>query len=207
MSRKTDEFYYANFVASMSVAREAAELLRDILKNFDRNMLPRQLEQMHEIEHKGDRSKHELVAELSSAFIAPLERDDMIELSQNIDNVTDSIEDILIHLYITNIADIRPGALQFTEVLIRCCNATKQMLEEFRHFKKSKELRTWVIEVNRIEEEGDELYINLMHELHVSGCSALEILSWREVYEFFEKCCDACEDVADIVESIAIGNT
>lgn len=207
MAKRADEFYYANFVNSMAIACEAGEMLREVLTNFTRETLPQRLADMHEIEHKGDRSKHELVEALARAFIAPFERDDIIMLSQNIDNVTDAIEDILIHLYITDLGAIRPGALAFADVLLRCCKATEQMMEEFRNFKRSKTLRDRVIEVNRIEEEGDELYISVMRELHTTGLNTMEIMAWREVYEFFEKCCDACEDVADIVESIAIGNT
>ncbi|MEG2213103.1 MAG: DUF47 family protein, partial [Clostridiales bacterium] len=141
------------------------------------------------------------------AFITPIERDDIIQLSQNIDNVTDSIEDILIHIYINHITVIPPEAIEFSEVVIRCCQATRNMMEEFRHFKKSKRLRELVIEINRIEETGDAMFIRLLHDLQLQSKDPLYIIAWREIYNYFEKCCDACEDVADIVESIAITNS
>ena len=62
-------------------------------------------------------------------------------------------------------------------------------------------------EINRLEEVGDDLYVACMRNLHTTSTDPLEIIAWREIYEFFEKCCDTCENVADIIESIVIGNT
>ncbi|MEG1104811.1 MAG: DUF47 family protein, partial [Oscillospiraceae bacterium] len=64
-----------------------------------------------------------------------------------------------------------------------------------------------IIEINRLEEVGDAMYIGSMRTLHSGTESALDIIAWREIYTNFEMCCDACEDVADIVENIAIVNT
>ncbi|MEG1997518.1 MAG: DUF47 family protein, partial [Clostridiales bacterium] len=155
MSKKTENYYFNNFIESINLTCEAAIMLNACLTNFDASVLPQKLDEMHEIEHQGDNKKHKLTSEIVRAFITPIERDDIIQLSQNIDNVTDSIEDILIHIYINHITVIPPEAIEFSEVVIRCCQATRNMMEEFRHFKKSKRLRELVIEINRIEETGD----------------------------------------------------
>ncbi|MEG0545952.1 MAG: DUF47 family protein [Oscillospiraceae bacterium] len=207
MSKKSDSFYYDNFIASISVSCEAAEMLKNVLSNFSSADLPKMMQEIHKIENKGDEQKHELVSGIVKAFITPIERDDIIELSHNIDNVTDGIEDILIHIYITNITSVRKEAIEFADLLINCCHATKELLTEFRNFKKSNKLNDLIIEINRIEEEGDAMYINFMRELHMKCTDPLEIMAWREVFEFFEKSCDSCEHVADIVETIIIGNT
>ncbi len=207
MSKKSDEFYFNNFVQSISISCEAAEALKKILLSFSVTTLDENLKLMHDIESRGDMLRHELVEEIARAFITPMERDDIIQLSDNIDHVTDSIEDILIHIYTSDITFIRKDALDFADLVIKCCNTTKNMLEEFPDFKRSKKLHDLIIEVNRIEEEGDATYIKSLRRLHTSKDNLLEIIVWREIYEYFEKCCDVCEDVADIVESITIGNT
>lgn len=207
MGRKADDFYFDSFLQGMDAACEAAQLLREILTHFDAKRLPQQQKAIHAIEHRGDEVKHALVSEVARAFITPLERDDIITLSQSIDNVTDSIEDILIHIYITDIQVIRSDALVFSELLIKCVEATRQMLQEFRNFKKSQKLGEYIILINHIEEEGDDLYVSCMRTLHQQTKDPLQVLAWREVYQFFEYCFDACEDVADIIESITIGNS
>ncbi|MBO5929325.1 MAG: DUF47 family protein, partial [Clostridia bacterium] len=181
--------------------------LQQILSDFNADSLKEKLNQLHEIEHHGDSKKHELSDEILRAFITPLERDDIMELSQNIDNVTDGIEDILIHIYITGITTIRPEALHFASLLINCCEATKNLLVEFPNFKKSKILKDLIIEINRLEEEGDKAYIESLRTLYTTSKDPMEVLAWRSILNYFENCLDACEDVADVVQNITIGNT
>lgn len=145
--------------------------------------------------------------EILRAFITPLERDDIMELSQNIDNVTDGIEDILIHIYVTGITVIRPEALHFVSVLVDCCEATKKLLIEFPNFKKSKTLKELIIEINQLEEEGDKIYLESLRALYTGSKDPMEVLAWRSILNYFETCLDACEDVADVVQDITIGNT
>ncbi len=206
MSKK-DNFYYDNFVESAEVSCEAAAMLRDILCNFKVETLPENRIKLHEIEHKGDDKRHEMTNVLVRAFITPLEREDILNLSQLIDDVTDCIEDILIRIYINNVKSIRPDSIEFADILIQCCGAMKEMLKEFPNFKRSKKLNELIIEINRLEELGDDMYVECMRRLHTTSTDPFETIAWREIYEFFEKCCDTCENVADIIESIAIGNT
>ncbi|MGI5985550.1 MAG: DUF47 family protein [Clostridiales bacterium] len=206
MSKKMDSFYFNNFVESAAISCEAAEMLKSVLVNFDTKSLNDNKIKIHEIEHKGDDKRHEMTQALVRAFITPIERDDILKLSQYIDDVTDSIEDILIRIYINNVTQIREDSIEFADLLIQCCNTMKEMLEEFPNFKKSKKLGELIIEINRLEEIGDDMYVKCMRDLHTSTTDPLEIIAWREIYEFFEICCDTCENVADIVEGITIGN-
>ena len=153
------------------------------------------------------RKKHEMMAVLVKAFITPIEREDIILLSQSIDEVTDKIEDVLIRIYINNVQQIRPEALAFIKVIIRCCEALKEVMEEFADFRKSKTLHGLIIEINALEEEGDRLFIESMRRLHAEVTDPIEIIAWREIYVYLEKCCDACEHVADVVESVIMKNT
>ena len=76
---------------------------------------------MHTVEHAADEKKHEMLHILAKAFITPIEREDIILLSQNIDEVTDKIEDVLLRLYCNNVQSILPDALGLVSVVIRCC--------------------------------------------------------------------------------------
>lgn len=206
MASKADSFYFNNFVDSAAIACEAAEMLKNVLTNYSPDTLEEQMKQLHEVEHKGDSKRHEITAVLVRAFITPLEREDILKLSQGIDDVIDSVEDIVIHLYINNVKEIRKDSLEFADVVISCCRSMKQIMEEFHNFKKSKTLSQLTVELNRLEELGDDLYIKSMRTLHSTSTDPMEVMAWHEIYIYFEKCCDACELVADIVESITIGN-
>ena len=207
MSKKSDSYYFQNFIECVECGCQAAKMLEDNLEHFDTGLLQDNLDGLHRIEHDADKKKHEMMAVLVKAFITPIEREDIILLSQSIDEVTDNIEDVLIRIYINNIRQIRPEALAFIKVIIRCCEALKEVMEEFADFRKSKTLHGLIIEINALEEEGDRLFIESMRRLHAEVTDPIEIIAWREIYVYLEKCCDACEHVADVVESVIMKNT
>lgn len=204
---KKDDFYFDCFVKCVELSCSAAELLEETLRGFDEETLKMKLDAIHEVEHAADQEKHTLMNELTRAFMTPIERNDIVALSQNIDDVTDSIEDTLIHIYVNRVSTIRPEGIQFASLIVRCCKELKSLMEEFRNFKKSKHLKEHIIMINQMEEEGDRLYLQAMRDLHTKDTPPLEVIAWREIYDYLEDCCDACEDVADIVESIVIENT
>ena len=112
MAKKSDSFYFGNFYACADCAYQAAHLLERVMRDFDPLLIREKLDDMHKVEHAADEKKHEVLDALVKAFITPIEREDIILLSQNIDEVTDKIEDVMLRLYYNNIQSIRrlPGA-------------------------------------------------------------------------------------------------
>ena len=135
MGSKQNSFYFDNFIACADYSRKAAQLLDKGMRQFDPAQIGDMIEEMHEVEHAGDEKKHELLNVLAKAFITPIEREDIILLGQNIDEVTDKIEDVLLRMYCNNIKSVRPDALELVAVVIECCNELKEMLEEFPRLK------------------------------------------------------------------------
>ena len=130
-----------------------------------------------------------------------------MELTDAIDNVTDAIEDVVMRMYMFNVRNIRERALKMTDIIVKCCNALKQALEEFHNFRKSKTLHQLIIEVNKLEEEGDKLFTDATRDLYVNCNDFKEISAWDIVFYYLEKCCDACEDVADAIENVIMKNS
>ena len=207
MSKKQDSFYYENFSECVACACQAAHYLEDPLKSFDPQRLHDVLDGLHQVEHAADEKKHELSNVLARAFITPIEREDILLLSQSIDEITDKIEDVMLRLWCNNIQSIRPDAIELGAVLINCCEELRLLLDEFADFRKSKKLREYIIHINTMEEQADKLFIDSMRRLHTTCTDPLEIISWREIYIYMEKCADACEHVADAVESVIMKNS
>lgn len=207
MAKVRDSFYFQNFLESIRISKMAADKLQDIIKNYDHNSIEKDVEAIHEIEHMGDSKKHEMTREIVKAFITPIDRDDIIIISNCIDNVTDSIEDIIIGLYTWNIVNIREDVVEFAELIGSCCEAAEGLLGELQDYKKSKKIKDHIIELNRLEEKGDELYIQYIRKLSIENVDPYTVMAWREIYRSFETVCDCCEDLADAVESIIIANT
>lgn len=203
---KKDNLYFQNFADCALMSCEMAEKLHHILSTYDPAHLDENMKTIHDLEHAADEKKHEMFSELARAFVTPIDRDEIMNISQSIDDVMDSMDDIMIQLYITQVKTIREDSLEFAELIQRCCRAMADMMVEFKDFKKSKKMKDLIIELNRLEEEGDRLHIAAMKKLHGTSSDPFEVIIWREIYAAFEMVCDKCEDVADIVEGILIEN-
>lgn len=207
MGKKKGNDYFEMMAELVTYSCEAASLLNEILKDFNAAQLEEKLEKMHEIEHTADIKKHDMMNKLVKEFITPIERGDIIELSHQIDNVTDAVEDVLVRLYMFNINSLRSEALEFCSIIIESCTKLKKLMDEFRNYKKSTTIRDLIIDINALEEEADRLYTKSMRNLFTTSTDPIEIITWKDNFYFFEKCCDACEAAADVVECVIMKNS
>lgn len=204
---KGDKFYFDNFVASTALSKDAAVYLVECLENYDPTRIEQMLAQMHEIEHQADVKKHEMSEALAKAFVTPVDREDLDMLSLQLDDVTDKIEEVLQTFYINNIQTIQPAAVEFAKKIVRSCELLCALMEEFENFKRSKKIRSLIIELNDVEEDCDKLYLASLRELSQNTTDVLAIIAWRDVYECLEACSDACEHVSECVGSVIMKNT
>ncbi|MDD2418464.1 MAG: DUF47 family protein [Oscillospiraceae bacterium] len=207
MARKREFDYFKVFIRATEYSAQAADILYNVLQNFDPDKLKERMKEMHVVEHAADIAKHEMNRELAHAFITPIEREDIMLLTQKLDDVTDAVEDVLLRLYMFNVLSIRSEALEFSQLVYKCCDAMKEMMNEFHNFRKSDSIYGKIVEINRLEEDGDALYTKAVRRLYMGSQDAIELMVWREIFDRMEKCCDACEHVANTVESIIMKNT
>ena len=205
--KKKDYDYFQAFTQAVDYSCQAAEILKNTLYYFGTDKHNDRLKDFHGVEHAADLGKHEMMSELARAFITPIEREDILELMQELDDVTDDMEDVLIRTYIFHILSIREDALRFADIISRCCGEMLKMMKEFRDFRKSKTIHEMIVTINDLEEEGDRLYTEAVRRLFMHSKDPIELMVWREIFDRMEKCCDACEHVANIVESIIMKNS
>jgi predicted phosphate transport protein (TIGR00153 family) len=206
MSRK-DNKYFDSFVEMVGHSCEAAQLLRKVFYDFKPEGLSECMKEMHDIEHSGDIARHVMTKKLAKEFITPIEREDIMDMSEAIDTVTDKIEDVLIRIYIFNIQEIREDAKRLADVIVKCCGALKSALQEFHNFRKSKILHEKIILINQLEEEADQIYTEGVRNIYTEKTDPMVTQAWYETFQYLEDCCDACEDVADVVESVMMKNS
>jgi len=207
MAIKKDDNYFGTFVELVDYSCQAANLLSEIMHNYNPDELEEKMKEMHNIEHAGDVERHVMMKKLAKEFITPIEREDIVAMADAIDNVTDNIEDVLMRMYMFNIKTMRADALRMSEIIVKCCEALKEALHEFYNFRKSQTLHGLIVEINRMEEEGDDLFTHATRRLYVEGGDPLEVYGWGRTLHYMEICCDACEDVADVIESVMMKNS
>lgn len=207
MSRKQDQFYFDHFQQSADCTLAAGQLLLKILANFAVEKNAEYLKQMHHIENQGDIKKHELTDQLVKSFITPFDREDIMLLSQRIDDATDRIDDIAIALYVDCIEVIRPEAVSVAKILVETCQGVQQLIQALPHFKHDRTFSKKVIHINHLEEKADKLYEQNMRQLHASEKDPLQLIVWRDLYKGLERAIDACETLADTVDTVVLKNS
>lgn len=206
MSKKAYN-YFGAFAAMTNCAIAASEILESEMADFDPKRVDDVRTKLHVIENEADYKKHELMDNLSREFVPPIEREDIADMASVIDDVVDCIEDIYLRAYMYNLKQVPPAAKRFTKIISMCCRTLCQIMEEFPKFRKSEQIGALIIDVNSLEEEGDKLYVESMRELYSKGDDVLQILTLSNCYERFEKCCDSCERVANVTESVIMKNS
>lgn len=207
MARRKEFDYFGMFIRAAEYSAQAADMLHKVMEEYDPDSLKDRMKEMHAVEHAADIAKHEMNRALARAFITPIEREDIMLLTQELDDVTDLIEDVLLRLYMFNVLSVREEALDFSTMIYRCCEAMEEMMREFRNFRKSGSISEKIVEINRLEEEADALYTKAVRRLYLSSKDPVELMVWSEIFDRMERCCDTCEHVANLVESIIMKNT
>lgn len=206
-SRKFD--YFDAFERQTALAVKESEVLIEAIENFTtaeaiKDIMPR----AQEIEHEGDEISHDMYTAIATDFITPIEREDIITLTQFLDDIVDYIEDVIQRFYMYDIHFMHDRAPEFAKLINKSCKALDHAMEDFRDFKKSKTFKQSIIDVNSYEEEADEYYMATIRELHTKDRdNPLRVLIWSQVFARMEKVTDACEHAADTMRTIMLKNS
>lgn len=205
ISRKNID-YFDMFVKSATITRNAAVKLKTAFADGEINI--NELKRIKDLEHSGDVFYHECLKVIDVAFITPIDRTDLVNILNGIENVTDSIDSIAGSFYMMCITGSTDFMRKFVELLVASCEKLLELMIELKKFKKNlKTVNNLIIEINRIEEEGDKLYNSCVRNLFSFETDAIKIIKDKELYQLFEEAIDCCEDVADMVENIIVTKT
>lgn len=208
MGNKRKFDYFNVFEALSEVAVAEADLLIEAIEGFtEAGALGDTMTRAHELEHKGDEINHAIFKSVATDFITPIEREDIIELAQTLDDIIDYIEDVMQRFFMYDVHFMHRDASEFAGLIKQSCMALDRAMEDFRNFKKSKKFKSLIIDVNNYEEEADALFMKVIRSLHTDDReNPMRVLVWSQIFDRMEKCCDACEHAADTMNTILLKN-
>jgi len=163
--------------------------------------LPQLAKEMKDLEHAADESTHELMRKVNSSFITPFDREDIYSLASNLDDCMDLMEAAVDLIVLYRIGELPAGITAQVEVLGRMSELTAEAMPRLRSMS---DLSEYWIEINRLENQADQVYRRLLAELFNGGNDAITVLKLKEVIDELEAAADAFEKVANTVESIAV---
>lgn len=198
--------YFEYFVTVVDLAVKQAELLGGIIENYDAVRLDEYMNEMHSLEHRADQYKYEMIEELVKDFLPPIDREDIMLLADLYDSVCDSIDDVILRLYMYNISSIRNDVQIIVRKIGDICRELGNLTAELKGFKSTDKLIKMVVMVNSIEDEGDRLYMEATYSLYKEKSDSKNIVAWTNIYSCLEECFDSCEKVADEIKTVIIKN-
>lgn len=199
-----EERFFDLFVETIDATCKTAQMLEDLMTNYcDVNSKVKAIE---EKEHECDQHVHNIFEQLNKSFITPIDREDIHLLAKELDNITDAIESTAHRFLMLNVKTIREESKLLAKLIVHCTTELREVMVDLKNMKKSTTLQKRIIEVNRLENEGDNIFRRAITQLFASENDPLEVIKWKEIYEYLENTLDACEDVANIAEGVIMKN-
>ncbi len=195
-----EESFYDLFVEQAKIVAQAADMLLDIISNFDDDVKPR-ARRLHDLEHEGDEVTHEVMRRLNTTFVTPIDREDIHELASDLDDVLDHLEAAADLLVLHNIEQPLPEMKAQADLLQRAARTTLNAMEQLPKFDS---MADYWVEINRLENEGDRIYRQGVADLFSGDFKAMDVLKWKDIIDQMEKAMDKLEDVANTVEGISL---
>jgi predicted phosphate transport protein (TIGR00153 family) len=198
-----DERFFEQFHQQSQIMCQASQLLLSGLRGGYEAIcqISKRIESM---ERSGDDVTHLIFKRLRATFITPFDPEDIQALAMALDDVLDSIEDATFRIVAYRVDPIPGPAVEIGEMIANSCAAIGVALQCL-HRKES--VMEACIEVNRLEEQADAIERSQMVTLFSSDIDAITLIKLKDLYEVLESTTDRCEDVADVIQSVAVKNS
>jgi uncharacterized protein len=198
LTPRDDRFYTMYAAAAKNLVVGARLLGEQISAKLDER--PEIAARMRDAEHAGDDVTHEIFSTVNGTFVTPFDREDMYQLAGRLDDVLDHMDAAADLVVLYRPAEIPDEVCQQVHVLMRAADLTADAMARLRT---PQELSDYWIEINRLENEADQVYRRLLATLFSGMYEPMEVLKLKDIVEELEAAADAFEQVAHAVQTIA----
>jgi predicted phosphate transport protein (TIGR00153 family) len=183
---------------------ETGTLFGKFLRDYDElsfNAKKKRLKAITDSEEKGDDLTHEIVGLPHKSFITPIDREDIHELTNLLDNLIDLMDDISNKLLQFEVEEIPKDLFDLCVVSIKALNEVHLAVS---CLKKPKNISFYLISIHNFEDEGDRIYFNAINGLFKKEKNAVKIIKLKDLYEKVENLLDECQQIAIVLEGIVV---
>ncbi|MBN1369231.1 MAG: DUF47 domain-containing protein [Dehalococcoidaceae bacterium] len=196
--------FFGLFEASASNLVDIARALKDMVFSWD--SIEARSVKISDLEHRGDGITHEIIALLHRTFVTPFDREDIATLAQSMDDVADLIHSAADDMFLYRITEPTPQCQELAEIVLKGTFEIQKAVPLLRHRSDLKDMLSHCVEINRLENIADRIYRQALAELFNDNNEAMQVIKWREIYQHLETATDRCEDVANVLEGVALKN-
>ena len=197
-----EEKFFVLFEQSAQNAVKIAQQLRDLVNTWEN--VKERVEMITTLEHDGDAITHQIIAQLHRTFVTPLDREDIALLAQTLDDITDLIHTSADAMLLYRVERPTDKVKELAAIVVQAAVEVEKGVSEIHNRIDRDKLLKRSMEINRLENVGDSVYRSALAELFVSSPDFAYLMKWREIYENVESAIDKCEDIANVLEGIAL---
>jgi predicted phosphate transport protein (TIGR00153 family) len=195
---KNEEFF-SLFKEMTNEIRSAAVMLEGVLATDPPDSA--KVDLIRDAEHRCDAITHDSIQRLHRTFVTPFDREDIYAMATSLDNVMDAIDHAATLVRLYQIKTVRPGARELAHIVSGSADRLHSAMEALS-MKRPTSPHT--VEVNRLENEADRIYHEAVRQLFEGERDPIVIIKWKELLDMLEQITDACEDVANVIESVVV---
>ena len=207
MNKQEKYNYFNEFISMTDYIVESANILKEVMENFNTEKLNTNTQEVHILENEADKIVHKMRNYLIKDFLPPIDREDISEIVNKLDDIEDGIDEAIINLKILDINEIKQEAIELINILLECCIAVKDIFINLNNFKDTELIKKKTAQVNSWEEQGDKIYEKLMTSLYKHEKDSINLIKWTNMYNCIEATIDSCEEVGDCIEDVIMKNS
>lgn len=196
--------FFALFSRHAQLAVDAAHQLQTMFA--DLAGAERHAASIHVVEHEADAVCQQTMELLHSSFITPIERGDVHRISSHLDDILDHIEATAQKLWLYDVRAARPEAVEMAAHLSEATKATKATVDSLASRPSSEHVRELCRAVKQVEKQNDRLLRGATARLFQDETDPRTLIKWKEIFDDLEGAIDRCEDVANVIEGVALEN-
>ena len=194
-----EEKFFTDFITLADRIVSAATLLERMLSSeppaWDVAL------QIKQIEHECDHITHQIIQRLHRTFVTPIDREDIHALATSLDDVMDAIDAAASVTRRFRIATLRYGAHELASLIYQSAMEVRVAVEALE---RKGGVHERAVEVNRLENAADDVHDEALRRLFEEEKNAINVIKWKEVFDFLEEATDRCEDVANVLEGVVV---
>jgi predicted phosphate transport protein (TIGR00153 family) len=200
-----DHSFFPLFESDAKNLLKASELLKELMSSTDFVEHERIHKEIRDVEHIGDEITIKTYEQLNKSFITPFDREDIHELTANIDDVVDTINGIGRRVCLYKPKKLIPIYKEMADLIYEAAKELEIAIHSLKDPVSNKEKISKACDkVREIEHKADELYFVGISELFEKEEDTKELLKNNKILEMLERCVDEEEDVTDTLKAILI---
>ena len=191
--------FFEDFSAIAAQLTALATLLEQALDDPAR--LPAAVATIGRLPGEADEAAHDLDLHMDQLYIPPMDREDIHLLSTRLALVADFIGGVARRAVSLKATTRREPAVRLARILVRAVGEIEMAV---RHIRSSDEVLARCLEIKRAEQEGDAAWEAAVTELFTGTPDPIEVIRWKALYDQLEDTLDACDDVANELETLTV---